>query len=419
MPVRGQIVAMSVVLGALAVGLAPSIHAENWTRFRGPNGNGIATSVSFPATWTNDDYLWKIDLPGVGHSSPVGWGDRLFVTTGDTETGDITLHALSPSTGAQQWQQVFDGNTYAMHAGNSYASSTPAVDEHHVYFAWSAGGRLHCAALGHDGNEIWRTELGDFIGPHGFAASPMVVEGVVCVQVDHADAGYLIGIDAQSGEVRWRADRPAGKASYATPCVLPRGETGDAVVISQSMEGGLQLIDALTGTVVWQNATAFPARCVSSPMLVGETLVSICGGGGRGKLLVGMDVSAGPTQPTEKLTLTKQLPYVPTPLRVGNRALLWLDQGMVSMVDLSANGPPKKAVWTERVGGKFFGSPILAGDKVYCLSMDGRAVVIAADDEFELLGDNDLGHPSNATPAVHQDRLYLRTESTLACLGQE
>ena len=393
--------------------------AENWTRFRGPNGTGIASDVSFPATWSENDYAWKIKLPGKGHSSPVGWGEKLFITSGDVETGDITLHCLNAESGTEIWKQTFAGGTYSLHAGNTYASSTPAIDEKLVYFTWSTGGHMHCAALTHDGDDAWNTELGDFAGPHGFGASPMVVDGVVCMQVDQGESGELVGLDAPSGSFKWRVPRSAGKASYATPCMLPRKEQGPTVVVSQSMEGGLQLIDLQSGDIVWENAEAFPARCVSSPVLMGTTLVSICGGGGRGKLLLGYDVSDSVQQPMEKLSLKKQLPYVPTPVKVGEQLLLWGDSGVVSMLDLSSETPPKKAAWRERIGGKYFGSPILAGDKVYCMSMEGRAVVLAASNEYQLLGDNDLGEPSNATPAVHQGRLYLRTESTLACLEQK
>lgn len=422
-PRKGTVAAIQWIAGAIivfAVWLAittQSSQAENWTRFRGPNGSGIASEGNFPATWTEGDYAWKIKLPGKGHSSPVGWGDRLFVTTGNPETGDVTLHCLASATGDEIWQREYAGQTYKMHAGNSYASTTPVLDEQRVYLTWASGGTMHCAALTHEGKDVWQVELGSFAGPHGFAASPMIADDVVCAQVDHAEGGYLVGIDANSGQEKWRAKRPASKASYATPCVVTSAD-GKTAVISQSMAGGMQAIDVQSGEVIGEQADAFPARCVSSPILAGEMVVGVCGGGGSGKLLVGMDFGSS-QQPIEKLMLTKQVPYVPTPLLVDQRLYLWHDQGKVSMAELDGETPPKKVAWTQRVGGKFFGSPILAGDKIYCLSMDGRAVVIAATNEFQLLGDNDIGEPTNATPAVHQGRLYLRTESSLACLDSQ
>lgn len=392
--------------------------AENWTRFRGPNGSGVATDHTFPATWSDEDYLWKVRLPGVGHASPVGWENQLFITTGDSASGESTLVALDATTGEELWQQEFAGETYQMHAQNSYASATPVVDEQRVYITWAAGGKVHCMALTHQGKQIWQVELGRFAEAHGFAASPVVVAGVVCVQLDETDRGYFVGLDAVSGDVRWRVERPAGKASYATACSITLPEERQAV-ISQSMSGGMQAIDVQTGEVVWEDADAFPARCVSSPIVAEGMILGVCGGGGSGKLLVGMDFAGQAESQSERLKLTKQIPYVPTPLLVDGRLFLWHDQGKVSMADLRGDSLPTRVSWTERIGGKFFGSPILAGDKVYCLSMDGRAIVISADDEFKLLGENDLGEPSSATPAVHQGRLYLRTESTLACLAAE
>ena len=277
---------------------------------------------------------------GTGHSSPVGWEERLFVTSGDAETGDVTLHCLAAKTGKELWKREFAGQTYKMHPSNSYASTTPTLDKQHVYFTWAAGGKMHCAALSHQGLEVWRTELGDFAGPHGFAASPVIVDGVVCTQVDHAGGGFLVGIDSISGKARWRAERPVGKATYATPCAVSLGGRGLAV-ISQSMTGGMQAIEVQTGKVVWEDAEAFPARCVSSPIITKEMVViGVCGGGGSGKLLVGTNL-LGSSQ-DQPILLTKQIPYVPTPLVVNHRLFLWHDQGKVAMADLGTATSPRK-----------------------------------------------------------------------------
>ncbi len=406
--------ACSFAMAILLVAITTATHADNWPRFRGPNGSGLAPDDTFPATWTDADYLWKIDLPGVGHSSPVGWGNRLFITTGNSDTGATLLHCLNASTGKQEWERSLSGKPYPMHSSNSYASTTPAVDRDRVYLTWAAGGKMHCAAFNHAGDPAWRTELGTFDEDHGFAASPIAVEGVVCTQVDQADRGFLAGIDALSGKLRWRAERPPGKTSYATPCTisLPDGTTA---VISQSMTGGMQAIAVQSGQVQWQLADAFPDRCVSSPFVAHGMVLGVCGSGGGGKLLAGVDFSSTTVPPPEKLHLTKQIPYVSTPLVVGDRLLLWHDQGKVSLVDLSQD-ESHEVLWSKRVGGKFFGSPILAGDKIYCMSTDGRAVALASGNEFKLLGETDLGDSTYATPTVHQGRMYLRTESSLSCL---
>ncbi|MGI9429959.1 MAG: hypothetical protein ACR2NM_14960, partial [Bythopirellula sp.] len=204
-------------------------------------------------------------------------------------------------------------------------------------------------------------------------------------------------------------------ASYATPCAVAMvGPT--KAVISQSMTGGMQAIEVSTGKIIWQDQEIFPARCVSSPFVAGGLVIGVCGGGGSGKQLVGMDLNSA-DMPQERLLLTKHIPYVPTAVVADDLMFLWHDRGTISCVDLSA-ADPSKLLWTERLGNKiaFFGSPILAGDKLYGMSKDGRAIVIAADRNFALLGITDLGEPTKATPAVHQGKMYLRTESSLACL---
>ena len=393
-------------------------YADNWSRFRGPNGSGQGGDGQFAAQWKEADYLWKLALPGLGHSSPVGWEERIFITSGNPKSGAVTLTCLSAQDGAELWQREFAGKTFKMHKLNSYASTTPAVDAQHVYLSWSEGGTMNCAALTHQGDMVWRAFLGDFGEDHGFAASPVVVDGVVCLQVDLEHEGFLAGIDAASGDVRWRAERPVGKASYATPCsVATVGST--QAVISQSMMGGMQAIEVSTGQIVWQDTEIFPARCVSSPFVADDMVIGVCGGGGSGKKLVGVDLTSA-DKPIERLLLTKHIPYVPTPIVAGDLMFLCHDRGTVSCVDLRA-ADPSQLLWTQRLGKgiAFFGSPVVAGNKVYCLSTDGRAIVIAADREFELLGITDLGEPTKATPAVHQGRMYLRTESSLACLPGE
>ena len=141
-----------------------------------------------------------------------------------------------------------------------------------------------------------------------------------------------------------------------------------------------------------------------------------CGGGGTGKLLVAVQLpSQAGEPPTVRFRLTKNVPYVPCPIVDESLLFLWHDQGKVACFDLDAPNV-EEPLWTQRVGGNFFGSPILADGKLYSISRAGEAVVLAADRKYALLGKTDLGGPANSTPAVHRGRMYLRTESSLACL---
>ncbi|MEQ8209564.1 MAG: PQQ-binding-like beta-propeller repeat protein [Lacipirellulaceae bacterium] len=386
--------------------------AQEWSRFRGPNGSGVAENVSFPAEWTEDDYLWKAELPGKGHGSPIGWGDTIYVTAGDSESGDVKLLALDVASGEPRWTETFPGSTYRMHQANSYASSTPAADEQHVYLSIGQGRQLVVHAVTHDGKPVWKRNLGEYAGVHGFGVSPVVADGVVCVQCDTADGGFLSGLDAASGKLLWKIERPPGKASYATPCVYETAEQGRAFV-SCSMEGGMQAIEVSSGKLLWEFPRVFPARTVSSPLLAAGEVFSQCGGGGNGKQLVSVPIpGSGDTQPAKPAIFSRNIPYVPTPVVVEDRMYLWHDRGKVNCLGLLTG----ESLWVERVGGNYFGSPIVAGDKIYCMSVDGEVVVISAGEKFEVLGRNALDEPTNATPAVFKKKLLLRTESKLFCL---
>ena len=137
-------------------------HAENWERFRGPNGAGRSEDDAIPSEWKAENFLWKRPLESVGHSSPVIWDGTVYVTSADPDTGAQLVFALDAATGVPRWQKKFDLSTYHINPQNSYASSTPAVDEEHLYLTWLDGGRATLVALTHDGNEVWRRAVGPY-----------------------------------------------------------------------------------------------------------------------------------------------------------------------------------------------------------------------------------------------------------------
>ncbi|MDC0935374.1 PQQ-binding-like beta-propeller repeat protein [Pirellulales bacterium] len=389
--------------------------AENWSRLRGPNGAGQGGDTVFPSQWTPDDYAWSVELPGPGHSSPVGWEDRIFITSGDPATGDVTLHCLDAASGQEHWKKRFSGVVRKMHENNTYAAATPAVDAGRVYVSYVSPEGTTLVATDHEGEVAWRRVLGAFRGDHGFAASPMIADGVVCIQIEQADRSGLAGVNADNGKIRWVAKRPAGKASYATPCVLESKSSGDprTTVVDNAQSSGMRAIEVATGDVIWQLPNVFPDRCVSGPVIAGGVVFGVCGSGGGGKVLVGVDAHGTLEDPPQiHWQKKRQLPYVPTILADDNRVILWQDRGVVACFDLES----QRASWDARVGGNYYGSPVVSGGKIYCISRDGQVVVIESAEAFILLGKNDLGEASNATPAIHDRRLYLRSETWLHCL---
>jgi outer membrane protein assembly factor BamB len=401
-------------LGLLVISLfasGPAQGGENWVRFRGPNGAGVAAEM-FPSEWTADDYLWSTPLPGGGHSSPVGWDDLVFVTSSDAASGDVALTAIGADDGEIRWTKSFKGSTHSLHAANDYASGTPTVDAKQVFLTWISDGTLRAAAVDHGGEIAWERELGGADYKHGYGNSPILIDETLVVANDHAGDGFVAGLDARTGEVRWRQSRRSGTESYATPLEIVDDAGRPLVVVCSSAEG-IAALSPTDGAVLWQKEGIYPARCVNSPIAAGGLVFSGSGEGGNGKSLTAVRPPRHPgDQPAIEFELRKSLGQVPTPIVVGERLYVWNDRGIVTCYD-AADG---REIWTKRIGKNYFGSPVAAGGKLYCIAADGEAVCIAASDRYELLGRSQLGEGAHATPAIHQGKMYLRTESTLACL---
>ena len=321
-PLRETIPLAASLLLLLAAGMAA---AENWDRFRGPNGDGQSDAAGIPSEWTPADYAWKISLPGLGHSSPVIWGNRLFVTSADNGTGEQILLAFDARTGAQLWAERFQSASHQKHPTNSFATSTPAVDAEQLYVAWMNGRRVTLAAFTHDGAEIWRREVATLEEHHGFGTSPIVVGDVVCLanETNNPDESALFGLDRTSGDLVWRQSRGTGKTAYATPC-LWRSPGGEELLLMSSMGSGLTAYDPATGEIAWQGFEHdLPDRCVSSPIAGGGLVFISCGSGNNGMHMIAASPGENGEPPEEVYRLRQGVPNIPTPVVVGDLLFLW------------------------------------------------------------------------------------------------
>ena len=412
---------LEVILVTLAVSSLPVSRAQEWTRFRGPNGQGISPDGEIPIKWTEKDYNWKVKLPGGGHGSPVLWADRIFLTCGDQKTGRGILLALRASDGEVSWQKEYAQATYRMNKLNSYATTTPAVDADHVYVLWATSEETILAALDHQGSEVWTRALEGVHCQHGPGSSAIVFDEIVVFTHEHEDSdkeaqSAWIAVDRKTGRTRWKLERQTSpKTSYSTPCVyLPA--TGAPQLIFTSRAHGITGVEPRTGTVVWEVGSAFGSRVVSSPVIADGLLIGTCGDGGSGKCLVAIrpatsKASVGPTQAYRIDGSTT--PYVPTSVAKEGLLFTFHDRGDVSCLR-SATGEP---LWREKPAGRFYGSPVWVDGRLYCITIDGEVVVIKAADTYELLAVNPLGEKSHATPAVARGRMYLRTYSQLISVG--
>ena len=413
---------MQVFLAALAILWASVSQGQEWTRFRGPNGQGVSDAKTIPVKWTEKDYNWKVELPGGGHSSPVLWGEKLFVTSGDQKVGHGVLLALRVSDGSVLWQKQYTPTVYRMNKLNSYATATPAVDEDRIYVLWTSPEETILTALNHAGTEVWKRMFEGVRCQHGAGSSPIVHDDMVIFTHEHENSSskdarsIWVALDRKTGETRWTLDRQTGpKTSYSTPCVYTPA-TGAPQLIFNSNAHGMTGVDPGTGKVIWEVTLAFPARVVSSPVIADGLLIGTCGDGGSGKCLTAIrpGSSDGSIQPKEAYIIDSgRRPYVPTSVARDGLLFTFHDGGYVSCRN-SATG---KQLWEEKPAGRFFSSPVLADGVLYCITMDGDVVVVKAADIYELLAVNPLGETSHATPAIAGGRMYLRTYSHLFSVG--
>lgn len=410
-----MVIRLLLCLASCVISAGRSEPDEGWTRFRGPNGTGVVEGVAFPATWTDDDYDWRSNLPGKGHSSPVVWGNHLYVTSANADTGDVVLSALDTASGKHVWEVPFDLEPYAVHVTNSLASCSAAVDDRHVYLPLVSPAAVTMVAINHAGREVWRRDFGPYDAHHGSGISPIVFAGKVVLACDHDGESYLVALDVNTGDIVWRVSRTPGKASYATPAVW-KSAAGEQQLIFHSTSAGMVGVAPDTGAVVWQLADVFPERCVNSPLVADGLIFGGSGAGSNGISLV--CVRPGETSGASAevvYELRKSVPQIPTPLAYRDMLFVLHDRGTLACRDLKTG----EEHWIERIGGQYFSSPICASGKIYCIADSGEVVVVAAAKEFEELGRNQLPESSHATPAIADGRLFLRTESSVVCLTAE
>lgn len=390
-------------------------HAQNWTRFRGDNGTGISDQQGIPVKWSPGDYAWNIELPGEGHSSPVIFKDKLFITSAIDKGAVRYLFCLNAKTGERIWARSVGFNRSRKHKESSWASATPVVDADRVYIAFADKESYTLAAYDFDGELVWRRNLGAFESQHGQGVSPILFEQLIIIPNLQKGPSSVVAFDKKSGRSVWSSVQKFYKTSYSTPIIVkPDGEQPQLICASGAL--GMASLNPYTGKLNW-NTGEFPSprRTVASPIYVDGLVIQTCGGGGKGNVLIAVDPSEPEKADKMRVVYTRRanLPYVPTPVGYEGHLYLWNDNGVVCCV-VAKTG---KTVWTKRVGGNYRGSPICIDGKLYCMTQKkGEVVVLAASPEFKLLGRSAFGDGSQSTPAVANGRLYLRSYRRLASL---
>ena len=279
---------------------------------------------------------------------------------------------------------------------------------------WQSKAGSPLIAYTHQGEEVWRYDLGPYLHGQGGGTSPIIHGESVIVCNDHSKGSFLLALDRRNGKEQWKIPRKGRRACYATPCVYaPEGRPAE-IIFSHCFEG-ISGVDPQTGKQNWMLHVFgdFPQRAVGSPFVVGDFVVANSGARVADKNLVAVRPGKEGEPAEEVYRLTKGAPHVPSAIAYNGLLFAWSDQGIVTCLDAQDG----KEIWRARVGGNFYGSPICIDGKLYCVDLDGTVVVIAAADTFQVLARNPLGESSMATPATAGGVLYVRTASHLFAIG--
>ncbi len=436
-----------VLLTILVAAIAP-VSAGNWPHWRGPSSTGVSSEVNLPERWSDTENIaWKAPVRGLGISSPIVWGDQVFVTSqigrsarrpgnhptlvqgGDpTESGERALGggraaasdrisflvtALSRVDGRKLWEYELtaEGQLAEVHDKHNLASSSPVTDGNRVY-AWFGTGQI--VALEMTGKLLWSRHLGRDYAPFdinwGHSSSPALFNDSLILLCYHEPTAYLVNLDAATGKTRWRVERGRDINSYSTPLVVP-SPGGPELIVNSS--DGMSGHSPATGQLLWhiQESNRFP---IPMPVFHDGTIYT-SRGYRSGPYMAIRPGGKGDISKTHVLwRIDTGAPYVSS--LVYHDGLLYMagDVGVLSAIDAKTG----KRIWQERTGGVFTASPVAADGKIYLLSEDGQTIVLAAGKTPRVLARNRLAARQLASPAISGGRLFIRTDDAVIAIGK-
>jgi len=423
-----------------------TIKAQNWPAFRGNNAAGTAEGRKTPTTWsTEKNVIWRAQIPGFSHSSPIIWDDKVFVITAissdkkttfsakdrgiDLATDDVKhtwrIYCLDKKTGNITWSQTaYEGIPKARrHVKATQANSTPVTDGRYVVALFGSEG-LNCYDL--NGKLIWKKDLGilnpglwdDPTSSWGHASSPIIYKDLVIVQADGHKQSFIAAFNLKDGSQAWRVER-GEITSWSTPTINASTNRTELIV-----NGGrfIRGYDPLTGKELWRFSDDDTQVKMQAPQ-VANGLIYISGGYPAGRPIyvfrsgANGDISLKPGQETSEAiawTSSKGSPYTPTPIIYGDFYYVCADNGVVT----AYNAKSGERIYQERLPSSFSASPIAADGKLYFASEDGDVFVVKAGPKYELLATNVMGQPLMATPAISDGVIFLRSKDFVYAVGE-
>ena len=419
--------ARSMVAGAVLSLATISLTAEdvaNWPHWRGPRDNGSITRGSYPVRWDATNVSWEVALPGKGCSTPIVWEKRIFLTA---PTNDLDAVLAFDWAGKLLWQTAFGHEQAGRHRNGSGSNPSPAADGTGIFVYFKSG---ILAALELDGKARWQTNLIEGFGPETLywdqGTSPVLTENDVVIARMHHGESWLAAFNKKSGKLHWKTARNfetpvEGDNAYTTP-ILIQHQGKEALLVW----GGQHLTahDAADGTLLWSSGDFNPESkpnwpAVASPVVAGETAVVACGRADRGQpLLYGIKLGgSGDVTATHRLWKREDTgTFVPTPAECQGRVYLLRDRGEIECLD-PATG---KTVWHDafpKASASYYASPLVADGKLYAARED--VFVARVEGGFELLAENRMGERVIASPVPMSNRILIRGERHLFCVGSD
>lgn len=411
---------------SIAIFACCSLQAGDWPGFRGPNGDGTAPQESAPTEWGPEKNIrWKKELPGPGNSSPIVSGGHVFLATAEDGGKKRHLICFDRKTGEQVWVKTIEyDKAERTHETNPPCASTPVTDGERIV-VWHGSPGIFCYDMA--GKLLWEQKLGDVEHIWGFGSSPILHRGAVILNYGPGRESYITALDLKSGEVLWKVDEPGGvgpddkklAGSWSTPIVAT--VAGKEQIISSMPTRVVAYDPENKGAILWSCGGMSSERgdlSYASPVVTGDVLVAL--GGYQGPA-IGLKLG-GSGDITETNRLWREAEKQPQ--RIGSGVVvdgkLYIANagpGTAQCIECATG----KTLWTERLNaGDHWGSCVLADGKIYVTGQKGVTTVFRPNPEkFELIAENDLGEPSNATPAISDGEIFLRTNKHIYCVSEK
>jgi outer membrane protein assembly factor BamB len=414
----------------IATAVAP-LGAENWPHWRGPSHNGISGEKNLPVKWTQtENILWKLPMPALSGSTPIIWGDRIFLNVADPlpdtgQTPSLHLWCVDRVKGTILWQKPLGGGN-RMQRKQNQSTPSPVTDGTNV---WVMTGTGILKAFDFAGKELWSRDIqkdyGTFGLNWGYGSSPLLHGDSLYVQVLHGmrtdDPSYLLRINKASGKTTWRVERPTNAQmespdSYTTPALVKVGGAEEIVITGGDVVTGHEVA---TGKELWRVEGLNPGnnpyqRIVASPVVHGNLIIAPT----RERPMLAIKPGGrGDATKSHVLWSFDSGPDVPTPVTDGKYVYSVNDRGIMFCLEAETG---KEVYGRQRLRtGTYSGSPVLADGKIYITNEDGVTSVVKAGPEFQVLAENEFDDYSLSSPALSNGQMYFRTTKFLWAIGSK